>query len=278
VRGIDNEISKKNTETELIFIGMGLLGFKSCSLEAIDLLGKVENVFIETYTNYILDEIPPLLKEVEQKITVVNRSNLEENDQKFLDSIIGKIVAILIPGDPFIATTHTSLRLAAIKRGFRCRVIHNTSIVSAAASISGLSSYRFGRTVTCPFPSNVSAFPYKIIKWNKKIEAHTLVLLDLEQTTRKFLTVDEAISILLDLEDKKRETVFQKASLVIGLAKIGYKEQFIIAGDAESVKAYPWQKIGPPQALIVCAESLHFTEKEALETLWKVGFHRNNEN
>ncbi|MFX0184383.1 MAG: diphthine synthase, partial [Candidatus Hodarchaeota archaeon] len=190
---IDNEISKQNTKTELIFIGMGLLGFKSCSLETLDLLDKVEKVFIETYTNYILDEIPLSLKEVDQKITVLNRSNLEENDQKFLDSITDKTVAILVPGDPFIATTHTSLRLAAIKRGFRCRVIHNTSIISAAASISGLSSYRFGRTVTCPFSSNASDFPYQIIKWNKQIEAHTLVLLDLEQTTRKFLTVDEAI-------------------------------------------------------------------------------------
>ncbi|MFX0184355.1 MAG: hypothetical protein ACFE95_14840, partial [Candidatus Hodarchaeota archaeon] len=110
------------------------------------------------------------------------------------------------------------------------------------------------------------------------IEAHTLVLLDLEQTTRKFLTVDEAISTLLDLEERRQENVFQKASLVIGLAKIGYKEEFITAGDVKSVQTYPWQKIGPPQVLIVCADSLHFTEKEALETLWNVDFHRNNEN
>jgi diphthine synthase len=259
-----------NSVTELIFIGMGLLGLKSCSIEALAVLKRVEMIFIETYTNFILDEVPPLLNNVKEKVMVVERSDLEENDQKFLDRIAGKIVAILVPGDPFIATTHNSLRLAAIKRGFRCHVIHNASILSSAASISGLSSYRFGRVVTCPFPENRSDFPYKVIMWNKQIEAHTLVLLDLDRSTKRFLTVDEAISILSDLENKMQKKVFQKKNLVIGLAKIGYEEKIVVVGDCNRVSEFPWRKIGPPQALIVCADHLHITEKEALETLWHV--------
>ncbi|MFX0051940.1 MAG: diphthine synthase [Candidatus Hermodarchaeota archaeon] len=266
----ENRIIKNNTETELIFIGMGLLGFKSCSLEALAVLNRVEMIFIETYTNFILEDVPPQFNKVKERIIVVDRGDLEENDHKFLDKISGKVVAILVPGDPFIATTHNSLRLAAIKRGFRCKIIHNASILSSAASISGLSSYRFGRTVTCPFPENKSDFPYKVIKWNKQIEAHTLVLLDLDQSKERFLTVDEAISILSDLERKKQKKVFQKKNLVIGLAKIGYKETFVVVGDCNRVSDFPWRKIGPPQALIVCADPLHITEKEALETLWHI--------
>ncbi len=260
----------REAETELFFVGMGLSGLKSCSLETLNILKKVDAIYIEKYTNFIPEEIPPSLKQGKLEFNVVNRKDLEENDQSFLENMKGKSAAILIPGDPFVATTHNSLRLAAIQRGFKCRIIHNTSIISAAASVSGLSTYRFGRTVTCPFPHNLSEFPYEIIKLNKQIGAHTLVLLDIELSTGEFLSVNEAISILLGLEEKKQETVFTNTSLVFGLAQIGTENEVIFAGVAEEVRTYAWRDIGPPQALIVCSESLHFTEEEALKTLWKV--------
>ncbi|MHA2244095.1 MAG: diphthine synthase [Candidatus Hodarchaeales archaeon] len=258
-------------ETELFFIGMGLSG-KGCSLETLDILKRIDEVFIEKYTNFIPEEIPLLFKKIKSEITIVSRKDLEENDDLFLEKIKGKSAAILIPGDPFIATTHNSLRLAAIQRGYKCRIIHNTSIISAAASVSGLSTYRFGRTVTCPFPNNASEFPYEIIKLNKQIKAHTLVLLDIKLSTGEFLAVNEAISILLELEEKKQETVFTNTSLVVGLAQIGTENEVISAGFAEEIMTFAWRDIGPPQAMIVCSETLQFTEEEALQTLWKVDF------
>lgn len=259
-----------NAETKLFFIGMGLSGLNSCSLETLDILKRIDEVFIETYTNFIPEDIPPVLNQIKSKFNILSRRDLEENDQMFLDRIKGKSVAILIPGDPFVATTHNSLRLAAIQRGFNCRIIHNSSIVTAAASVSGLSTYRFGRTVTCPFPQNASEFPYEIVKLNKQIGAHTLVLLDIELSTKEFLSVNEAISILLELEEKRKENVFLITSLVVGLAQIGTEEEVISAGSAEDVMALNWREIGPPQTLIVCSESLHFTEEENLKSLWKV--------
>lgn len=259
----------KNVESKLYFIGTGLSGFKSCSLETLALLKEADIIFIERYTNYASDEIPSLIKKFEPKFKIVTREDLEEKDQEFLADIRGKFSVILIPGDPFIATTHNSLRLTAIQKGFRCRIIHNTSIISAAASASGLSSYRFGRTVTCPFPRNASDFPYEIIRRNKAIEAHTLVLLDIDLSTGDFLTVNEAIDILMKLEDKKQEKLFTSNSLVIGLAKIGYDGEVIRVGTPEEVKEGSWIEIGPPQALCVCADSLHFAEEEALQVLWR---------
>lgn len=259
-------------KTKLFFIGMGLSGLTSCSLEALDILVKVDEIFIEKYTNFILGEIPPLLEQISEKFRLVKRADLEENDLMFLENISGKSVALLVPGDPFIATTHNSLRLAAIQRGFQCQIIHNTSIISAAASASGLSSYRFGRTVTCPFPQNASQFPYEIIKRNKQIEGHTLVLLDIELTTGKFLTINEAISFLLELEQKKKKDIFTKSSIIVGLAQIGQKNEVICAGTVKTVRELAWGDIGPPQALIVCSDLLHFSEKEALNILWNVNF------
>jgi diphthine synthase len=247
---------------------MGLSGLNTCSLETLEILRKADLIFIEKYTNFIMKEIPELMKEIEHKFEVLTRKELEEGDQQLLERIRNKFSVLLIPGDPFIATTHSSLYLAAIQRGFSCKIIHNTSIISAAASVSGLSSYRFGRTVTCPFPENASEFPYEIIQRNKRIEAHTLVLLDINLLTKDFLSVTEAIDILLELEEKKQEKVFTSDSRIIGLAKIGYNTEKISFGLPKDVKAYSWREIGPPQALIVCADYLHFAEREALQVLW----------
>lgn len=253
---------------------MGLTGLKSCNLSSLETLNRADNVFIDSYTNYILDEIPSELGELAKKITILERRDMEEEDQKLLDKIHGRKAAFLVPGDPFIATTHNSLRLAAVKRGYRCRIINNTSIISAAVSVSGLSSYRFGRTVTCPFPENASEFPYKIIEKNKSIDAHTLILLDIDISENRFLAVDEAIQILLDLGEKsskKSEGGFSESSLVLGLAQLGYDEEFIAGGNpSDVITAFNWKDIGPPQALIVCSNTLEFFEEEALSVLWGV--------
>lgn len=257
-------------DTELFFLGIGSSGLKGCTIETIEILTQMDKIFIEKYTNFIPEEIPPLLQQVKPKFILLKREDIEDNDQQFLEGVKGKSVAILIPGDPFIATTHNSLRIAAVKRGFKCRIIHNSSILTAAASVSGLSAYRFGRTVTCPFPQNPSDFPYEIIKLNNQIGAHTLVLLDIDTRSGEFLSVTEAILILFGLEEKKQEMIFTKTSLVIGLAQIGTKNEFILPGNPDEVKNVGWNEIGPPQALVVCSEPLHFTEVEALETLWNI--------
>ncbi|MHA2113084.1 MAG: diphthine synthase [Candidatus Hodarchaeales archaeon] len=256
------------SETCLYFIGMGLSGFQTCSLETVEILKKADEIFIENYTNFISEKIPHELKQVKTKFSYLKREDLEEEDVRFLDKIQGKTVAIMIPGDPFIATLHNSFRVAAIKRGYSCQVIHNTSIISAAASISGLSSYSFGRTVTCPFPENASEVPYEIIQKNKSINAHTLVLLDIQLEKNKFLTVREAIGILSNLEKEKSMKIFTSESKIIGLARLGYTEIYVEYGTPSEVSDRSnWEKIGPPQALIVCADTLSFAEEEILESL-----------
>ncbi len=247
---------------------MGLKGLESCSIELLSIMKEVDTIFIESYTNFTTADIPDVIKPFKTKFKYIQRETLEENAENFLDSIIGKISLLLVPGDPFIATTHNSLRLSALKRGIKCTLIHNTSIMSAAASASGLSSYKFGRTATCPFPDNMSEFPYQIIKKNKMIGAHTLVLLDIDLVSGKFLTVNEAIALLEELEKEKQESIITEKSIIIGLARIGYEDQFILAGNPKTIISHTWIDNGPPQALIVCSDSLHFAEEEIISLLW----------
>ena len=208
------------------------------------------------------------MEKLSSKFIFVDREELEEHDSIFLEKNRNKTIALLIPGDPFIATTHISLRITAKKMGFNCLVIHNTSIISAAASASGLSVYKFGKTVTLPFSENYSDIPYEIIKANKLINAHTLILLDIDPFSDRFLAIDEAIDQLLEIDCVKKENIFISESKVVGIAQLGHNYEFIYAGTALNTKKIQWRKIGPPQAFIVCAEDLHFTEEEALKELW----------
>ncbi|MHA1974924.1 MAG: diphthine synthase [Candidatus Hodarchaeales archaeon] len=256
--------------SRIIFIGMGLIGLKSCSIESIKLLDEVDKVVIENFTNFILEPTLDIEKTIQSKIQYVTRQDIEENAEEFLNKIQGLTTAILVPGDPFIATTHISLRILAKQKGFETKVVHNTSILSAAASASGLSAYRFGRTATLPFPENKSTYPYDIIKSNKSIDAHTLVLLDLDQPTGRFLSIKQAINQLLELEELERKGIFTAESIVVGLAQLGREKEFIFAGTANELIDLNWVEKGPPQALIICADTLHFAEEEALEGLWGV--------
>ena len=94
---------------------------------------------------------------VAEKCRLLERRNLEDEGGKAIlqAAKIGKTV-FLVPGDPFIATTHVTLRIDAEKQGIHTRIVHGTSIMSAIVSLSGLHNYKFGKTVTVPFPENLS--------------------------------------------------------------------------------------------------------------------------
>ena len=79
-----------NTDTQIYFIGMGLSGFNSCSLNALEILAEVEEIYVESYTNFVLSDIPKAFEDLEKKIIFLKRSDLEEEDQEFLDRVFQK--------------------------------------------------------------------------------------------------------------------------------------------------------------------------------------------
>jgi diphthine synthase len=87
-----------------------------------------------------------------KKVQLIKRQDLEEDNGKIIlqAAKAGKAV-FLVPGDPFIATTHVTLRIDAEKQGIKTSVVHGISIMSAIVSLSGLHNYKFGKTVTVPF-------------------------------------------------------------------------------------------------------------------------------
>ncbi len=253
---------------ELVFVGLGLYDEKDISLRGLEEIKQAGTVFAELYTSLMAGlSIQKLEKLVGKKISIVSRRVLEEEGgQAILQEAEKKKVALLVPGDPLIATTHVDLRIRAEKLGIKTHVIHGASIISAAIGLSGLQNYKYGRSVTIPFPEEgfTSETPYKVIRENKKMGLHTLCFLDIKAEEEKCMTVRDGLEALLATEKRKRNRVITSDTLVIGIARAGSRKSTVKAGYVGDVIKH---NFGAPPHTLVFPSKLHFMEAEALITL-----------
>lgn len=253
---------------ELVFIGLGLYDEKDISIRGLKELKEADKVFAEFYTSLMPGlSIKNLEESIGKAIKVVSRRVLEEEDgQQLFEAAKKGKAAFLVQGDPMIATTHVDLRISAEKRGIKTRIIHGASVVSAVRGISGLQNYKFGKAVTVPFSEQnfISETPYNVIRENKERGLHTMCYLDIKAEEKKYLTINEALQTLLELEKLKKEQVLKPRTLVIGVARAGSIQPVVKAGYVEDVINYDF---GASPHTLVFPGKLHFMEAEALITL-----------
>jgi diphthine synthase len=248
---------------ELVFVGLGLHDEKGISLQGLEETKNAGHVFMELYTS-ILPHFSTKRFEaiVNKQVHIMSRRDLEEeNGAVILNAAEKGKTVFLIPGDPFIATTHVALRIEAEKRGIKTRIVHGASVISAIIGLSGLHNYKFGKTVTVPFPENFSETPYNVIAQNKKLGLHTLCLLDLKVDEKRFLSINEALTLLLEIEQKRKEEIVTPSTVVVGVARAGSNAPTLKADFAEELVKHDFGE--PPQSLIFLGD-LHFMETEAL--------------
>lgn len=251
---------------ELVFVGLGLNNEKGISLKGIEECKTSDYVFLELYTSILSDFSKNRFEKIiGKKVNLVSRSDLEEDDGSLIinASRKGKVV-FLVPGDPLIATTHITLRIAAEKQGIKTRLIHGTSIISAVIGLSGLQNYKFGKTVTVPFPENFSETPYKVIAQNKRSGLHTLCLLDIKAEERVFLTINEALVLLSGIEKRRGKGIVTPKTIAIGLARVGSKDSIL---KADYIETLIGEDFGDPPHSLIFLGKLHFVEAEALVVL-----------
>ena len=251
---------------ELVFVGLGLNDEKGISLSGLEETRTAEHVFIELYTSLMPDFSLERFEALSGKqIHVVSRRELEEENGALILNAAEKGKAVfLVPGDPLIATTHVTLLIEAEKRGVKTRIIHGTSVISAIISLSGLQNYKFGKTVTIPFPENFSETPYNVIAQNKKLGLHTLCLLDLKVDEKRFLSINKALTLLLGIEQKRKKGIVTPSTVAVGVARAGSNAPTFKADYIKELLKYDFG--GPPQSLIFLG-NLHFMETEALVAL-----------
>lgn len=192
----------------------------------------------------------------------------EEEGRTILDvSENGKAV-LLVPGDPLIATTHVDLRIRAERQGIKTSIVHGASIVSAVIGLSGLQNYKFGRSVTIPFTDSgiVPETPYNVIGENKKRGLHTLCFLDIKVDEERYMTINQGLQTLFELENRKHQNALSSETLAVGIARAGSETPVIKADFVRHLLKFDFGK--PPHSLVFLGK-LHFVEAEALVTLAK---------
>ncbi len=240
----------------LLLIGMGLWDERDISCKGLELARKSDVVFVEFYTSKLmgsnLDRISEFLG---REVVEIGRSDLEENCSKIIEIAKERDVAILVPGDPMIATTHSSLVLEAKRKGVEVRIVHSASIINAVCGLTGLHNYRFGKsaTVSYPYGGTVSKTPVEVIRMNRSIDAHTLLFLDLHP---KPMSIGEAIGILEKVDESVSEL------FGVGIARAGSEDPFVRCDRLKVLKNVDFGE--PLHVLVVLAKTLHFMEYECL--------------
>lgn len=176
------------------------------------------------------------------------------------------------------ATTHTDLVLRAEQLGIQVETIHNASIMNAVG-VCGLSLYNFGQTISLVFFTETwrPDSYYDRIRENVDIGLHTLCLLDIkvkEQSIEnmargrliyeppRYMTVNQAVTNLLEIEDGRKEGAYSRDTLAVGVARVGASDQCIRSGTLEELEKADFG--GPLHSLVLVGKRLHFLELTAL--------------
>ncbi len=249
----------------LTLIGLGLFDEKDVTIRGTEEASNADKVYLETYTSNWRGNPQNLEKMINKKIILLSRQDLEDNSEKILEEAKTKNVAVLVGGDPMVATTHSSLLSDARKNEIETKIVHNSSIISAIAE-TGLHIYKFGATVTIPFlektKGELPESVYKTIENNKKLGLHTMCLLDLSGGS---MTVGEGVEILLQLENKFGRNILNKLTEAVVYSNSGDKS-LVCFGTLQEILD---KKISDAPSVIIIPGELHFTEKEFLASFRK---------
>ncbi len=239
----------------LTLIGLGLWDENDITLRGLNAVRNADVVYAEFYTSKLMGTTLDKLERLYgRKVQVLERKDLEEESYRIIEEAKGKNVVVLVAGDPGVATTHSSLLLEARKRGVETRVVHNASIISAVCSLTGLHSYKFGKsaTVSYPYRGIVSRTPLEVVKQNMSINAHTLLLLDLNP---KPMTIAEAVEILSKVDDGTLN------HFAVGIARAG-GDNVVKCDRFYSLRDYDFGE--PLHCIVVLSRGIHITEYEFL--------------
>jgi diphthine synthase len=250
----------------LYLVGLGLYDEKDISLNGLEAIKSADVVYAEFYTARLFGgDLKSLESLAGVTINILRREEVEE-DNLPIKQAKDKDVAFLTAGDPLMATTHSDILMEARKNGIKTRVIHASSILSAAPGIAGLQAYKFGKITTIPRPEeNYFPYsPYQVIGENKKMGLHTLVLLDIQAHRDYYMTANEGLEYLLRVENERKEGLITEDTLAVVIARAGSPEPLV---RADRVDTLIGEDFGGPLHCIMIPGDMHFLEAEGLVVL-----------
>ncbi len=253
----------------LYLIGVGL-SKEDITLHAIDACKKCDYVFFERYTSFISDEkVSQLAKVIGKEPKELTRSELEGKAAKVMARAKSGNIAIITGGDPLIATTHKILFIEAKSQNIQTKIVHSSSILTAAIGESGLDFYRFGAVCTIPtwheHYSPVSF--YETIERNYSNNLHSLLLFDYDPMAHSSLDVEEAIRVLGEGEKHYKNGIIKNETKVFVIHKLGLEQQKIVFTTIEKAKKL---RLSAGPALMILPASLTDIEKDIISSMHNV--------
>ena len=201
----------------LYLIGTGLSDEKDLTLRGLEILKKADFVYLENYTSLMNSlSLPDLEKLIDNKVEIASR-NLVELSDILIEKSKESLVVLLVIGDPFGATTHLDIMLRAWKENIPVKILHNASVMNAIG-VTGLQLYKFGKAATVPYTER-NFRPegyYDTLVMNKIGGLHTLFLLDIKEDQDRFMSVNEGIDLLFEVEKSRKRQVFFDDTLCVG--------------------------------------------------------------
>ena len=245
----------------LLLVGLGIHGYTGLSTKTLHSLLSFENIYFEKYTSPVPEsEIVGLKRMLNKDVKVVPRWFIEDG-RKILEQSRSNDVALIVYGDPLMATTHMDLRLRAEKSGIKTSVLHSSSSITSVMGECGLHIYKIGRIITMTSEIQSISNIYYTVYTNLLSGSHTLLLMEFNQEKHLFLKPNDALKMLLEAEAEQKHEVFSDDTFAIVASRIGSEDQSIVSGKFKSLLGLDFGE--PPHSLVVTA-SLHFTETDAL--------------
>ncbi|MFC7226207.1 diphthine synthase [Salinirubellus salinus] len=243
----------------LTFVGLGLYDERSITVEGREAIAEADRVFAEFYTSRLVGTTVEDVEEFhDTTIEVRDREGVEQDPEPILEAAETGEAVFCTAGDTMISTTHVDLRLRAHERGIETRIVHGTTAAAAAASLTGLQNYRFGKATTLPFPYGSMGVPGSVVETieaNAERGLHTLVFLDIKRAEDRYMTASTAAGLLAEeLGDR----------LGVAVCRAGSPEPVVVA---DGLPALAEREFGDPLHMLVLPGDLHHVEREALAAL-----------
>ncbi|MDE1861147.1 MAG: diphthine synthase [Candidatus Micrarchaeota archaeon] len=249
----------------LYLIGLGL-DIKDVSVKGLELIKSADRILLEKYTTPLSEEYLSWLRsQTTNAIELIERPALEERAKETIKYAQKQDLAVLVPGDPLIATTHHILFDIARANGIKAEVVHSSSIFSAAIGESGLDVYRFGP------PTTIARWSAKyrpvsfldVIRMNISSNQHSLILLDIDPDTKAPMALEDALRLLSLAEDERHYGIIKGQLPILILGNVGKADKLLAYTNFGSARGLADKFTGKTLTLIIPCNP-NFAENEGL--------------
>lgn len=248
----------------LYLIGLGLK-VKHLTLEAVDTINKCNKLYLENYTGkYSEGTVSDLEKTLNRDIVKLDRKDVEIGINKITEDAKKFDVGLFVFGDVLTATTHIDLIERARSQGIKVEIAHGISAFSVVKSLSGLQPYKFGKTTTIVYWENnykPESF-YDVIETNLENGLHTLCLMDLRAEEKRYMTINEAVDILTQIDEKRGGDL--RRTKMIGIARASASDQKIVYGTMAELSEIDF---GESLHSLIIPGKMHEMEEEGIRLI-----------